>query len=459
MAHGRFQHTSYVQSIQLLLIPITTDEELHDMMDDTDNALWTSDDMADALRKRLGGAYQAYMRTIWQMEGITKSLAEKLDIEGADKVSQHGLEAIVLANPPSKKHGILEFQFSKRVKFTMKRQRVRKLLEELEICNRRLDTYANKAEKLEEPYKAEKKPKFALPLRSIEENAARLYDVLSRTWCSAHSSHHAGLLLEQRLVRKRKRMASQQGGRAEECDVNCFGISLLQSPSTRKWLEVEFRLAEAASNSQQVSSAVQLVVSAPPPTPGSQAPYLDPSRLQVVTNLCSVLQQPSHPWIGFCLDSEGHLRGAYPAQPRALAYVENAVSLGDMLVKRQGSLSKEEAYSLSITLSSSLLQLSHTPWLGQSWDKADIIFLRAKDGSGLFVDMKHPYLTREHTSNNTGVIRHNAYPGNDCSKLLSLGVLLMEIDSGQPIENLRLPEDLGPNNEPNELSNLQAARR
>ena len=178
-----------------------------------------------------------------------------------------------------------------------------------------------------------------------------------------------------------------------------------------------------------------------------------------MTNLCSVLQQPSHPWIGFCLDSKGHLRGAYPAQPRALAYVENAVSLGEMLAKRQGSLSKEEAYSLSITLSSSLLQLSHTPWLGQSWDKADIIFLRAKDGSGLSVDMKHPYLTREHMSDNTGAMRHNAYPGNDCSKLLSLGVLLMEIDSGQPIENLRLPEDLGPNNEPNELSNLQAARR
>ena len=86
MSRDRFQHTSYVQSIQLLLIPITTDEELHDMMDDTNNALWTNGDMADALRKRLGGAYQAYMWTIRQMEGITKSLAEKLDIEGADKV-------------------------------------------------------------------------------------------------------------------------------------------------------------------------------------------------------------------------------------------------------------------------------------------------------------------------------------------------------------------------------------
>ena len=37
--------------------------------------------------------------------------------------------------------------------------------------------------------------------------------------------------------------------------------------------------------------------------------------------------------------------------------------------------------------------------------------------------------------------------------------MLLEICCGQPIENLRRPEDLGPNNEPNELSNLSAARR
>lgn len=83
---------------------------------------------------------------------------------------------IVLANPPSKKHGIPNFQFSKRVKFTMKRQKVKRLLVELDTCNRRLDTFANKAEKPEEQYKAEKKSKFALPLYLIKENATRLYE-------------------------------------------------------------------------------------------------------------------------------------------------------------------------------------------------------------------------------------------------------------------------------------------
>ncbi len=131
----------------------------------------------------------------------------------------------------------------------MKRQKVKRLLVELDICNKRLDTHANKAEKLEKPYKAEKRSKFALPLRMIEENATRLYDVLARTWCLAHSSHHAGLLLEPRLVKKRKGRVSQQT--AEKYDVNCFRILLLQSPSPRKWLDVEFRLIEEPSNCEQ----------------------------------------------------------------------------------------------------------------------------------------------------------------------------------------------------------------
>ena len=55
------------------------------MVEDTNSALWKSDGMADALQERLGGAFQAYMRVISKFREITKSLAEKLNIEGADK--------------------------------------------------------------------------------------------------------------------------------------------------------------------------------------------------------------------------------------------------------------------------------------------------------------------------------------------------------------------------------------
>jgi hypothetical protein len=134
-------------------------------------------------------------------------------------------------------------------------------------------------------------------------------------------------------------------------------------------------------------------------------------------------------------------------------------TLGDILLKQPGTLSKEEIYTLAITLTSSLLQLSQTPWLSQSWNKSDIIFLRAKDGGCTFADVKHPYLTRTHTPDSVLQVRKNAMLGNDCSKLLALGIMLLEINHGQPIEHLRRPEDLGPNNQANELTNLQAAKR
>ena len=142
------------------------------------------------------------------------------------------------------------FQFRKAVNFTMKRQKVRKLLEELETSNGWLDTYANKAEKLEAPYMVNRRSKFAISLNVIEKNAARLYTSLSRVWCSAHHAHHAGLLLEPRLVKKRRRPAYQRKERADNIEPNLFVLSLIKYPAPKKWLEVEFRLEEALTDSQ-----------------------------------------------------------------------------------------------------------------------------------------------------------------------------------------------------------------
>lgn len=208
---------------------------------------------------------------------------------------------------------------------------------------------------------------------------------------------------------------------------------------------------------------MQLIVSAPLTASSSALtetlPYADPSQLQIVTDLCSILQQPCYPCIGFCVDDNGCLRGAYPAHDRSAAYVENGIGLDEILTDRSRSLSKDEVYNLSITLAPSLLQLSHTPWLQQTWHKANIIFLRASNDSAVTVDIKHPYLAREHKSDHLQLIRHHSVSENDCSKILALGIMLLEICCGQPIENLRRPEDLCPKNEPNELSNLGTARR
>jgi hypothetical protein len=97
---------------------------------------------------------------------------------------------------------------------------------------------------------------FMLPVDIIRENAKKLYNVLSKTWCSTHSSHSAGLLLEQRLVKKPKRGGpgwQRKRLTLDHCDTNYFSLSLLQPSisTSKKWLDVEIRLVESSASGQQ----------------------------------------------------------------------------------------------------------------------------------------------------------------------------------------------------------------
>lgn len=203
---------------------------------------------------------------------------------------------------------------------------------------------------------------------------------------------------------------------------------------------------------------VQIKVSNTPAGLPSLPTPIDPASLTLVTNLCSALQHSAHPDIGFYLDATDQLRGTYRVNQQP-DYAQQAVSLADLLNASAERLSLEDQYYLGITLTSSLLQLSHTSWLSQSWSKNDIIFLRVKNQSNLRVDVKHPYLSYEHTPATTSTVRINSGNKSDCSKLLGLATMLTEIVSKQPIENLRQPADMGPGNTPNEFTNVQAIRR
>ena len=242
------QYASFEQSMLILLTPITNDAELNEMIDNTNSALWKDPDIDQALRGKLGKAYGAYTRKAQDVQRIMISIAKSLSIKGADKITQDGLEAIIEAHPPVKVDGVShKFGFKNKIRFTMKKQQIKKSLDELQKAIDVLDKFHAKAEMLEEPYRADRRSKFVLPLYVIQQNAAKLYNVLLKTWCSTHSSHSAGLLLEQRLVKKLKRVEpgwKRKQQPTKSCDTSCFRISILQSPSPKRWLDVEFRLVE-----------------------------------------------------------------------------------------------------------------------------------------------------------------------------------------------------------------------
>ncbi|KAF2220092.1 hypothetical protein BDZ85DRAFT_31732 [Elsinoe ampelina] len=305
---------------------------------------------------------------------------------------------------------------------------------------------------------------YMLTIRDIERIVSLIATKLE--FCSAHTSHSAGLLLEQKFTKKVKRGDpgwQAMAAKPQTCDVSCFGLSVSQTPgpSLNKWLDLEIRLAEAASPIPPANTMVQFSISPPQPIPSTiVAPYHDPAKLQVITDICSELQTSCHTCVGFCIDDHGRLRGGYDAQ-RQITYVNEEVTLQQILAKQLGSLRQLERYHLAISLTVALLQLSHTSWLKRSWDKASIVFLRAKQNRprfGLVADVAHPYLVREHEIQTTRATTPSREI-TDSSKIAALGIMLLEVCEGVPIEDFVEPADLGPNGQPNEMSYMVAARR
>lgn len=133
------------------------------------------------------------------------------------------------------------------VKFTMTKGGVKKSLERLEHCTKRIDTWVERAGKQQdEPTMSYSKLNFTEPLGSIQENACRIHDALSENWCKTKSRHSAFLLLEQRLKRPRPRRggryASVPGALPES---SCFKLSISGDccPLPQQF-NTEFRVAE-----------------------------------------------------------------------------------------------------------------------------------------------------------------------------------------------------------------------
>jgi hypothetical protein len=83
----RNQHVHYAQTIRLLFEPITSEQELAEMMSNPGSSdLWKGHIMTRKLQQRLQESFDAYQDTIVDIERITKKIASKLDLDRATEV-------------------------------------------------------------------------------------------------------------------------------------------------------------------------------------------------------------------------------------------------------------------------------------------------------------------------------------------------------------------------------------
>ncbi|KAK4204394.1 hypothetical protein QBC40DRAFT_97816 [Triangularia verruculosa] len=487
-------HTSYEQNLRLLLHHKAVDEEhLSEMIENPSSEHWKDSHLVSALQDKLGTAFEPCMSTINEIADLMLSISKCLNIEGTD-IPRHqnrwerwrpssllptqpkwdianpvtldatgALAAIIIANPPEPNEPKFRtrFHFRQRIEFTMNRKNANNLLKKLDKCNTRLYEFIEKANKLQGQTQAEAPPesktrsklKFVASLDCIRGNASKIHGAISSGWCTSHPTHLACLRLERRRGKKtpsRKSSSSaQEVGRKD-----CFGISLLKG-SKLSWIDIELEVDEededVQASSGQRTPTIKIVLPQASTRPTRQ------SQLPEVTDICYILESMAHPLLGFRLCAR-KLLGPFRVNTPAPRLSEKCITLQDFLpaIKHE-DFPLPDLYLLAVTLVSSILQLSSTPWLRRGWSKQTIQFIRLRDNDA--VDIKQPYLG--HMQAGRGSV--DPFPSNDSSPLvdrcnmLALGILLLEINSGMSIESMR--QELNPESggQENDMADLVTA--
>lgn len=109
------------------------------------------------------------------------------------QLRRNDLEALLVANPKKSND---KFEIRKRIRFGMSKKTVKALLEELNDCNRELERFTEKSEKIE-TYRKAAKPSFATRLQRIQGYAKSLHSSLCWS-CSCKDTHRTRLQLEPR---------------------------------------------------------------------------------------------------------------------------------------------------------------------------------------------------------------------------------------------------------------------
>ena len=364
----------------------------------------------------------------------------------------------------------------------MSGKKMKSLLDDLDECNKELERFTDKSERLV-PYRKETKKTVTNPLSGVRSYAKELYSVLCLgTKC--HGLHKAKLQLERRTAPPK---GSQSLVSRDNADNPCFTISFLvnqngpypNSPSI--WQETQIQVVAKETTPKPMPTplpshgrkTVGFRLPAPvPPTKSLVLPEIDLKSLQECKDLCSAISksQIKNPCLGFCLGPEGKLRGVYPVEKRARS-ITGTIALKDILTSASRSaptmlkMSRKERMNLAVILASSYLQLQATPWLKDTWSKEDIVFdSDMKTTTIRPCNLEQPYISHEFRAigpQNNSVpqmanFKTSPLPGNP--SLLSLGILLLELYTGQTFEQYSTQASLenGPilNNYIQQLRNL-----
>jgi hypothetical protein len=232
------------------------------------------------------------------------------------------------------------------------------------------------------------------------------------------------------------------------------------------------RLRSISSNAERGTPkrSVMFAVPTPPLTQPqrqrSRSPQ--PPNLIKIQDLCAAIKDGCHDkaCLGILFDELKKQNHGLYLVPRSLFddQAQTAIPLTRRLTTtgpahRKFKLTRKNGLQLALTLASSVLQLHKTPWLGSKWGKDDILFFQYPNGTLL----EQPFISKSFSSiqEQTLTSRKSTrpFPCVRNEMIFALGVVLIELCLGCPLEDMRTPEDLDDFGNPNIFTDYMTAQR
>ena len=190
------------------------------------------------------------------------------------------------------------------------------------------------------------------------------------------------------------------------------------------------------------------------------------SESEIIGELCQAMRDSREAsYLGILVDEEG--RGHRISMLKAPPNNEpmQIVSLQSLL--EEIPLERMDRLVLGVKLASTLLRLHSTPWLNTNLEKQNVFF--KKQGKGIETALlDKPLLSKDFIAPNCRI--SSPEPDNAAlsrglqhhtrnQSIFALGVLLIELWFGKPLDQLRDAEDLGPQNQVNDITDFATTSR
>ncbi|KAK1700497.1 hypothetical protein BDP55DRAFT_626069 [Colletotrichum godetiae] len=410
------EYASYDQNMRILLIHAVNEEELDHMIKNSQHSLWKSEGLAIILRRELGSAYGPTMGLLEDLSDILVSIVAKLDISGSDKVKQQGLAIIVSSNPPQSNSQDLQerFRFEKRLEFTLKKRSVDKKLQAINDFNTHLRNLLQEADKINQLQQDEGSCNKA----RIQWNDSELHCRKSRRRCGSTWESVFWVKAFQKL------------------GICATTLKILNFPDL------------CSPKIPKIRFAVPRPVFPP-----------DPPALEI-DDTCSSIAGAMYPQTGLDLDSSEILQRLYRVEAQQRHLAQDLMTLDTFLTINTIQLGMGDLLCLAVTRVSSVIQLGKTPWLLQPWSRHNSVFIRLNRNPS--IDAKHPYLAYKYETAQVGPppqVSDSSMILSSRQRMLSLGIMLLEIHCERSLESLMEQADLGRDGFPNKETSYTTASR